>query len=63
MLMETGNPANITEAAISQIKAGLAKDPQTISGYEYLARAYSRPSGDESHGHWPPLPKQPFSGG
>lgn len=40
VLMETGNPANITEA-VRQIKRGLASDPRTISGYEYLARAHS----------------------
>ena len=40
VLMETGNPANISEA-VKQIKAGLARDQQTVSGYEYLARAYA----------------------
>ncbi len=45
ILMETGDRANIEEA-IRQLKAGLARDPKTISGYQYLARAYSL-SGDE----------------
>lgn len=40
VLMETGNQANVSEA-IRQLKAGLARDPKTVSGYTYLARAYS----------------------
>lgn len=40
ILLETGNRANVTEA-IKQIKAGLARDPRTLSGYDYLARAHS----------------------
>jgi predicted Zn-dependent protease len=40
ILMETRNPANL-QVAIRELKKGLAKDPNTISGYAYLARAYS----------------------
>lgn len=39
-LLETGNPANI-QVAIAELKKGLARDPNTISGYQFLARAYS----------------------
>ncbi len=45
LLVETGEKENLPEA-IKQLKAGLARDPQTVSGYTYLARAYSL-SGDE----------------
>ncbi len=40
ILLETGSEANIREA-IKQIKTGLARDPQTLSGYNFLARAHS----------------------
>jgi predicted Zn-dependent protease len=40
LLIETGDKANAREA-VKQIKKGLARDPQTISGYDYLARAHS----------------------
>jgi len=46
LLLETGSPENVREA-VKQIKKGLARDPQTISGYDYLARAHSL-LGDES---------------
>ncbi|MCB1386334.1 MAG: M48 family metallopeptidase [Nitratireductor sp.] len=46
VLLESGKRANVDEA-IRQIKAGLARDPQTLSGYGYLARAYST-AGDEA---------------
>ncbi len=45
ILMETRNPANL-QVAIRELKKGLVKDPNTISGYAYLARAYSM-SGQE----------------
>lgn len=40
VLMETGQRENVAEA-IKQIKGGLARDRQTISGYQYLARAHA----------------------
>lgn len=40
LLLETGEAGNVREA-VKQIKAGLARDPQTVSGYDYLARAHS----------------------
>jgi len=46
LLLETGKKAN-AKKAIKQIKAGLARDPKTVSGYAYLARAYSL-AGDEA---------------
>jgi len=46
MLIETNNPANY-QVAINEIKAGLGRDPNTISGYTFLARAYSK-AGDET---------------
>lgn len=41
VLLETGKRENIAEA-IKQIKAGLARDRKTVSGYEFLARAYAK---------------------
>jgi predicted Zn-dependent protease len=46
MLIETNNPANY-QVAINEIKAGLGRDPNTISGYTFLARAYAK-IGDET---------------
>ena len=40
VLIETGQRDNIAEA-IKQIRAGLARDQQTVSGYEFLARAHA----------------------
>ena len=38
-LLETGGQKNIKEA-ITQIRKGLASDPEAVTGYQYLARAY-----------------------
>lgn len=41
LLLGTGGHTYVKEA-ISQIKRGLAKDPSTLSGYQFLAMAYGR---------------------
>lgn len=46
LLLETGDSRHLGEA-IKQLKSGLARDPSTLSGYEYLARAQAR-AGNES---------------
>lgn len=40
ILLETRKAENVRQA-IKELKAGLARDPKTISGHVYLARAYS----------------------
>ncbi len=39
-LMETGDPRALDEA-VRELKAGIARDPETTWGYQHLARAYS----------------------